>query len=170
MVDVVTAISRRLNWPVNDSSIRRLELNGLRSCRIYDAYFKRVLDGTSVGVAMSRDGKLIVSSEKNALNDVFATCVSPATPAGTLATLLVAFSRFADLRVLHDNRLGAAQDLLRKAHQDFAPPQIFLDRDLRVVRFLALSMNGSALYRVDGRIGRNVSVTAELLSGQAEGK
>jgi hypothetical protein len=161
--DVTAAVAEKLNWPVSESSVRQLQLAGLDGCEIYDAYDKRILDGASVGVARLADGSLIIGSEANALSDVFAKCVSPATPAGTLATLLVSFSRHASLHVLHDNSLRVAQTLLKKAGRDFAPPETFVHRDERVVRFLALSLDGSALYQVEGHIGQRVTVRAERL-------
>jgi hypothetical protein len=160
---VVNAIAERLNWPVNKSSIRQLKLDGLEGCEIYDAYDKRVLDGASVGVARLKDGSLILGSEANALSNVFAKCTSPATPAGTLASLLISFSRYAGLRVLHDNSLGVARALLRKAGQDFVAPEIVAGQGGQVVRFLALSIDGSVLYRVDGHIGNRVTVKVERL-------
>lgn len=140
-----------------------MKLDGLNACKIYDAYDKRVLDGASIGVARLKDGSLIVGSETNALRDVFAKCVSPATPAGTLATLLVGFSRYAGLRVLHDNSLGVARALLEEAGQKFAAPEIVTNRGGRVVRFLALSVDGSMIFRVEGHVGKTVSVKAEQL-------
>jgi hypothetical protein len=161
--DVAATIADRMKWPVKESSVRRLNLDGLVECAIYDAYDTRVFDAASVGVARLKDGSLIVGTEAGALNDVFAKCVSPDTPAGTLATLLVMFSRYAGLRVLHDNSLGLARALLEKAGQDFAAPETFVDPRGRVVRFLALSLGGSALYRVEGHIGRGVTIDVERL-------
>jgi len=159
--DGINAIAKRLNWPVNKSSIRQLKLDGVEGCEIYEAYDKRVLDGASVGVARLKDGSLITGSEANAFSNVFTKCVSPTTPAGTLATLVVSFSRYAGLRVLHDNSLGVARALLRKAGRDFAAPETFINQGERVVRFLALSSDGSALYRVEAHIGTQLSVQAE---------
>jgi hypothetical protein len=161
--DVVSTIAKRLNWPVNKSSIRQMKLDGLENCEIYDAYDERVLDGASVGVARLKDGSLILGSEANALSNVFAKCISPATPAGTLATLLTSFSRYAGLRVLHDNSLGVARALLKQAGQDFVAPEIVAGQGGRVVRFFALSTDGSVLYRVEGHIGSQVTVNVERL-------
>ena len=138
---------------------------GLEDCEIYDAYDKRVFDGASVGIARLKDGSLLLGSEANSLNNVFARCISPGTPAGTLATLLVTFSRYAGLRVLHDSSLGVARALLEKAGQEFVSPEIVASQGGRVVRFLALSTDGSALYRVEGHIGNQVAVNAERLTG-----
>jgi hypothetical protein len=140
-----------------------MKLDGVDACEIYDAYDKRVLDGASVGVARLKDGSLIVGSDANALNDVFARCVSPAAPAGTLAQLLVSFSRYAGLRVLHDNSLGVARSLLDKAGQKFAAPEIVAERGGRLVRFLALSVDGSMIYRVEGHVGSEVSLKVQRL-------
>jgi hypothetical protein len=162
--DIAAAIANRLNWPLLDAIIRQRPLNGLRNCEIYDAYDRRILDGASVGVARLSGGDLIVGTEPGALEAVFSGCVSAWTPAGALAELLVRFSDYAAMRVLHDASVPFAQTRLDEAGRTFAPPEAIRDQHGLVVRFLALSMRGVRLYCVEGRVTNGeVSVSAERL-------
>lgn len=163
--DDASTIAHRLNWPVNKSAIRELKLEGVVGCEIYDAYDERVLDGLSIGVARLKGGSLIVGSEPEALDKVLDKCVASAAPPGTLAILMVSFSRYAGLRVLtqQDISMGVGVDLLKKAGRQFAAPSISVEQGARVVRFFALAPDGSSLIEVKGRIGKQVTIESKAL-------
>jgi hypothetical protein len=91
--------------------------------------------GSSAACA-SKDGSLIVGSEAERLERALRKVRFADRPAGTLAQLLVSFSPYAGMRVLHDNSLGVARSLLDKAGQKFAAPEIVADQGGRLVRFL----------------------------------
>lgn len=114
------------------------------------AYDRRVLDRARIGAARLKDGSLILDCGVNALTKVSAECTSPATPAATLPSLLVSVSRHAGLRVSHDNSLGVARALLKRAGQPFGATEIVARQRGRVVGFLAISTDGSVLYRSEG--------------------
>lgn len=162
--DLTSTIAQKLHWPIDKTSIGEEKLEGLVGCQIYGAIDTRVHNMTGESVARLKDGSLIFSSEPHALDEVFARCTSAATPPGTLAKLMVNFSRYAGLRVLEDDSLIVAQDLLKKAGREFTAPGIVAGQGERVVRFMALSPDGSTLLELKGRIGKQVSVEAQRVA------
>jgi hypothetical protein len=78
--------------------------------------------------------------------------------------MLVRFPNQSGLVVQHDRSDWLKRNLLAKAGKDFTPPEVVFDHGERVVRFLAVSSNGWALFSVEGRLGNDVSVKAEMLS------
>lgn len=164
--DLVSTIAKRLGWPASQSYIKKHDLPGIHGCEIYYANDRRTFDGVNVGVARLQDDSLIVASEANALSDVFVKCVSSETPASTLAELLLRFSEYAGLVVLHDNSLLGGRLLLKQAGLDFSPPESVAQRGNRLIRFFALSTDGSVLFRVEGHINKQVSIKLERLANQ----
>jgi len=163
--DLSSTLAQRFNWPVDKTSIRELKWDGIDACQIYDAYDERVLDGLSIGVARLKDGSLIIGKDPDALDRVFARCISANTHVGTLADVLISFSQYRSMRVLQDNSLGVGRDLLKKAGRKFAAPQVSVEQGTRVVRFFALSPDGLSLLQITGRIGQRVTVEGRALSG-----
>lgn len=163
--DLASTIAQRFNWPVDKTSIRALKREGIQGCEIYDAYDERVLDGLSIAVAQLKDGSLIIGRDPDALDKVFARCISADTPVGTVAELLISFSKYRSMRVMQDNSLGVGRDLLKKAGRKFAAPQVSVEQGTRVVRFFALSPDGLSLLQITGRIGQRVTVEGKALSG-----
>lgn len=164
--DLVNAIAKRLGWPASQSYIKKQDLHGLHACEIYFAHDMRSFGGGNVGVARLQDGSLVAASDANALNNVFAKCASSDTPADTLAELLVHFSEYAGLVVLHDNSLLGARLLLKQAGLEFSAPKTVVHGDKRVVSFFALSLDGSALVRVEGHLDKPVTIKVEQLASQ----
>lgn len=163
--DVASAITQRLHWPLR-SDIREVSWKGLEGCFIYSAYDRRAHDAAGVIVAKLRDGSLIFSSDPNALNKVFSSCLSPSAPATTLAKLMLGFSRNAGMVVLAEgNSPLVAINLLKKAGREFTVPEISVEGEARVIKFFALSPDGSTLFEVKGRIGNPISVEAKRLAG-----
>lgn len=163
--DLASTIAQRLHWPPNRSSIQVFKWEGLDGCAIYDAHDQRVIDAAGVYVARLRDGSLIFSSEAKALDKVFTSCVSSATPAATLANLMAGFSRYAGMVVLvEDDSPSIGGDLLKKAGREFAAPEISVEQGARLVKFYALSFDDSTLFEIKGRIGKQVTVKAKRLA------
>jgi len=163
--DLASTIAQRLHLPPNRSYIQEFKWEGLEGCAIYNTHDQRVLDAAGVYVARLRDGSLIFSSEAKALDKVFTSCVSSATPAATLANLMAGFSRYAGMVVLVEDDLPSiGDDLLKKAGRKFAAPGISVEHGARLVKFYALSIDGSTLFEIKGRIGKKVTVKAMRLA------
>lgn len=158
------AIAHRLGWPFDKTYFGEEKLDGLLGCKIYGVIDTRVDDGVGLVVAILKDGSSIVSSEPQAMDQVFARCISPEAPARTLARLMTDFSRYSGLRVLEDDSLTVVDDLLKKAGRQFAAPGIVAAEGTKVVRFMALSGDGSTLYELKGRIGKPLAVEAQELA------